>query len=159
GGHLVVEVLTERGGQRYAMGNPTVVGAAHLGHGVDLDHHMHAFAGYVVLGDGEAVVPGVAAVHEVDAYAGGVGVGLEIEDIRRTKAQYVAVEGGTSIKIGCGQHGVSQSHVAGQETRHALGRYEGLAIGAVAPGQFVAVASRTLHMRCFVALKPEYEVE
>src|SRR5690606_2250186 len=148
GGHLVVEVLTERGGQRYAMGNPTVVGAAHLGHGVDLDHHMHAFAGYVVLGDGEAVVPGVAAVHEVDAYAGGVGVGLEIEDIRRAKAQYVAVEGGTFIKIGCGQHGVSQCHVAGQETRHDRGRYEERAIGAVARGQLVACADTTLPNGC-----------
>ena len=35
--------------------------------------------------------------------------------------------------------GVAQAHITGDKTRHSLGRDKGLAIGAMAPAQFMAV--------------------
>ncbi|MPN24921.1 hypothetical protein SDC9_172326 [bioreactor metagenome] len=114
--HLVVGVLTQSGRELDLALLHAVHGTAHFGHVVHLHHHMHAARSGRELGQRQTVVTSVGAVEEMNAHRrAGIACGLEVVDVRKTKAQYIAHKGHGLVEVGSGQHGMAQAIVAGDE--------------------------------------------
>ena len=104
---------------------------------------MHAAAFDRETGQCQAVMPGIAAMEEMDRqHRSGIATRLEIEQIRQAKAHHILDEGHRGFEIRCGQDRMSQAQIAGDETRNASRRGEMLEVGLEAPDQLMPVARR-----------------